>query len=79
MDDQEAKREGGRGLAICSRSMAILIIIIGVFSLPFILITLAVVEDKLFHTSHIINFGRAVGIFEPLNALFRKMSWIWGY
>ena len=42
-------------------------------------ITIAVIEDKVFHTSHFINVGRALGIFDPLYALFRKTSWIWGY
>ncbi len=79
MDDQRIDRAGGRWVAILSRPIAILLIVIGMIALPFILITLAIFEERLFGTTHLMDIGRAIGIFEPLNELYRMVPWIWGY
>jgi hypothetical protein len=48
MDDQKTDRAGSRWVAVFSRPIAILLIVIGLVALPFILITIAIFEEKLF-------------------------------
>jgi hypothetical protein len=76
MDDQGTNRAGGGSVATCSRTTAIALIVIGLIALPFILVTLAILENRIFSTSYIFEIFEAIGIFEPLNELYRKFPWM---
>jgi hypothetical protein len=79
MDDRRTDRADSRWVAVSSRPTAVLLIAIGLIALPFILITLAIFEYNSFGTTHLMDIGRAIGIYEPINEIYRKAPWIWGY
>jgi hypothetical protein len=78
MDDQRVDREGGRSVALCSRTTAVLFIAIGLIVLPFVLIGLAVLEWKSFGTHHLMEFGEGLGITKPLQSLHDALPWLFG-